>query len=317
MRDDKAFHALFLCKKIIALVIAIIGFWLSAANTYAQRTPAYRSELNVPYCEITGKQLTLNVFLPQDATNPVPAIVHIHGGWWYGGKSEAVPGDIGGWQVYTSNKLAIFSINYRLKQDGGFPQCIRDCRNAIRFIRKNAKRFNIDPERIDVSGDSAGGQIALMVAMVPEDFQDGGPTAGLEGVSARVSGAFSCIQVADFVEFWNNGGDSTIGKDESRSRLRLLFHGITPDTDEGKALYTKMSPIGWVRNDVPPLLICDGQKDPIVTGFEGVWLYEKLKADGADATYWMTPNGGHSFPDGAGFDEVLDNFIVHTLHPNL
>ncbi len=104
-----------------------------------------------------------------------------------------------------------------------------------------------------------------MVAMVPEDFQDGGPAAGLKGVSARVSGAFSCIQVTDFVRFWNHG-DTTIGNDESRSRLRVLFHGVTPETEEGKALYTRMSPIGWARKDVPPLLICDGEKDLIVTG---------------------------------------------------
>ncbi len=71
-----------------------------------------------------------------------------------------------------------------------------------------------------------------------------------------------------------------------------------------------MSPIGQVRRDVPPLLICDGEKDPIVPGLHGQALYERLKAEGADATYWMTPGGGHGFPGGAGFDQVLDRFLI-------
>ena len=81
--------------------------------------------------------------------------------------------------------------------------------------------------------------------------------------------------------------------------MRVLFHGVTPDTDANKALYTAMCPIGQARKDVPPLLICDGEKDPIVPGLHGKALWEKLQAAGADATYWMTTNGGHAFPSGA------------------
>lgn len=70
---------------------------------------------------------------------------------------------------------------------------------------------------------------------------------------------------------------------------------------------------GQVRHDLPPLLICDGEKDPIVPGLHGKELYEQLKAAGANATYWMTPGGGHAFPGGNGFEPVLDDFIVRTL----
>jgi len=71
--------------------------------------------------------------------------------------------------------------------------------------------------------------------------------------------------------------------------------------------------IGQVRKNVPPLLICDGEKDPIVPGLEGRELYEKLQALGADATYWMSPGGGHAYPSGPGFDRVLDHFLIHSL----
>lgn len=318
----------------ILAVLLIAGLSFTAAfaahaeETNSRPFPAYRSELNVVYAKVGDKNLTLNAFLPVNATAPVPAIMEIHGGWWFGGDAASQVEGVGGWQLFMRHNLAIFSIRYRLGDAGGFPQNIRDCRNAIRFIRQNAKRFNIDPNRIDVTGGSAGGHLSLMVAMVPENFDDGGPTPGLQNVSARVSGSFSYIPPTDFVRFWNQGPDDVITNkngqisvrgpddkipDDSRPRLRILFHGITPDTGEHKLLYTRMCPIGQVRQDISPLLICDGEKDPIVPGLHGKALYQKLKSAGADAAYWMTPGGGHAFPGRAGFDKVLDDFLVRTL----
>lgn len=307
---------------------ACLLIFLSNGFLQAQLVPAYRAETNIIYSTVAGKALMLNAFLPANSTAPVPAIVEIHGGWWFGGEAATRPEGVGGWQIFMRRGLAIFSIQYRLGEAGGFPENIRDCRNAVRFIRQHAKRFNIDPNRIDVTGGSAGGHLSLMVAMVPEDFADGGPTPGLEGVSAKVAGSFSYIPPTDFVRFWNQGPDDVItnadgkisfrGPDskipyDSHPRLRLLFHGIIPDSDEHKALYTNLSPLGQVRKEVPPLLICDGENDPIVPGLHGQALYAKLKKAGADATYWLTPGGGHAFPSGVGFDKVLNEFLARTL----
>ena len=290
--------------------------------------PAYAPELNIVYAKVAGRELKLNAFLPDGSTNPAPAIVEIHGGWWSGGGAATVAEHVGGWQIFMRHGLAIFSIEYRLGETGGFPQNIRDCRNAIRFIRQNAKHFNIDPDRIDVTGGSAGGHLSLMVAIVPEDYDDGGPTPELAGVSARVSGSFSYIPPTDFVRFWNEGPDDAItnldgtivfrradGKipNDVRPHFRTLFHGVVPDTAEHKNIYTNTCPMGWVHKDVPSLLICDGEKDPVVPGLEGKELYEKLQAVGANATYWMSRDGGHAFPGGPGFDNVLNDFIVRTL----
>jgi acetyl esterase/lipase len=317
-------------RKLSLLFLAGLSLAFCFRAAAQDQFPAYRSELNIVYANVDGRDLKLNAFLPENAKAPTPAIVEIHGGWWFGGDFASTVQGVGGWQIFMRRHLAVFSIQYRLGQAGGFPQNIRDCRNAIRFIRKNAARFNIDPGRIDVTGGSAGGHLSLMVAMVPENFDDGGPVPGLEGITARVSGSFSYIPPTDFVRFWNQGPDDVVtnaegkvsfrGPDDkipydSHPRLRILFHGITPDTDEHKALYDSMSPAGQVRRDVPPLLICDGEKDPIVPGLHGKALYEKLKAVGVDATYWMTPGGGHAFPGGAGFDKVLDVFVVRTLRP--
>lgn len=316
-------------KKFTAFSAAICLVCLATAvQLRAEDGPDYHPEIHIVYSTVAGKELWLNAFTPVSATAPVPAIVEIHGGWWSGGQAAAQLEQVGGWQFYKRHGLAVFSVEYRLGREGGFPENIRDCRNAIRFIRQNAKHFNIDPTRIDVTGGSAGGHLSLMVAMVPEDFADGGPTSGLEGVNASVSGSFSFIPPTDFVRFWHQGPDDVVtnqdggisfrGPDDkipydSRPRLRMLFHGVTPDSQEHQMLYTNMCPVGHVRHDLPPLLICDGEKDPIVPGLHGKELYERLQVVGADATYWMTPNGGHAFPGGPGFDKVLDEFLVRTL----
>lgn len=269
-------------KKLLPLfTAACLAISFTDERIYSQDLPAYHSETHIVYSTVAGKDLWLNAFLPVNVSAPAPAIVEIHGGWWFGGQAAAQLEQVAGWQFFKRQGLAVFSVESRLGTGGGFPENLRDCRNAIRFLRQNAKRFNIDPARIDVTGGSAGGHLSLMVATVPEDFSDGGPTAGLEGVSARVSGSFSYIPPTDFVRFWNQGPEDAVtnpdgkisfrGPDDqipydSRPRLRVLFHGLTPDTAGHLTRYTNMCPIGHVRRDVPPLPICDGEKDPIVPG---------------------------------------------------
>jgi acetyl esterase/lipase len=286
-------------------------------------TEEYKSEIKIPYCSVDSKTLTLNAFIPKNSRKSAPAMVEIHGGWWFGGEPST-----GIAETFSNKGIAVFSIEYRLGEEGGFPQNIRDCRNAIRFIRKNAARFNIDPERIGVMGTSAGGLLCLMVAMVPEDFDDGGATPELEGISARVCNCISNVPPTDFVRFWNDSPadiiTSTDGKivyrpidenipNDARPRLRILFHGVTPETDKGRALFYKMCPVDYIRKDLPPILISEGQNDPIVPGYHGEDLYNKLKAVDADVSYWRTANCGHCDPTGPEFQKVLDQFLIRTL----
>lgn len=316
-------------KKPVLLWLSALLCFVPTATRSATNPPVYHAETRIVYAVVAGRELTLNAFVPAGVTAPVPAIVEIHGGWWYGGGAADRLQQVGGWLVFERHGLAVFSIEYRLGREGGFPENIRDCRNAVRFLRKNAARFHIDPDRLDVTGGSAGGHLSLMVAMVPEDFPDGGPTPGLENVSARVSGSFGFIPPTDFLRFWDQGpsdaatnadgqvtfrGPDNRIPDDCRPRFRVLFHGVTPETEAGRALYAAMSPISYARADVPPLLICDGEKDPIVPGLHGKALFEKLRATGANATYWMTPGGGHGYPGGPGFEPVLEQFLVRSLH---
>ncbi|MDP6506291.1 MAG: alpha/beta hydrolase, partial [Planctomycetota bacterium] len=141
--------------RLLLLLPALTFFNRGQAET------GYKSELDIPYCSVDGKELKINAFTPQGIDKPAPAMVHIHGGWWSGGRPMKGVG--GRMKAFTNKGIAIFSVQYRLGKQGGFPENIRDCRNAVRFVRKNAKRFNIDPERIGVYGTSAGSHLSMMV----------------------------------------------------------------------------------------------------------------------------------------------------------
>jgi len=307
-------------RKFVAFAVLVCA----AAFCHAAELPNYKTELNIVFAKVGDKELKLCAFMPENADKPTPCMIDIHGGWWSAGDMASDIRHVWGWQTFMGRNIAVVSIQYRLGAEGGFPENIRDCRNAIRFVRKNAKRFNIDPDRIGCMGGSAGSHLSMMCAMVPEDFDDGGPMEDLKGVSAKVCNAFSFVGPTDFVLQWNSAPSDELpdgkfrpadGKipDDARPRHRILFKGVTPDTEEHKELYRKMSAIGHIRKDISPVLICDGEKDPIVPGTPGKALVEKLKAAGADATYWMSPGGGHAYPSGPGFKEVLDEFLARTL----
>ena len=132
-----------------------------------------------------------------------------------GGTAAAHPGRrgaLGVGVIFMRHGLAMFSIEYRLGREGGFPENIRDCRNAIRFIRKNAARFHIDPDRIAVMGGSAGGHLSFFpwAQMVPRTFLDDWRTGRQFGRDQRAG--------VGFVQFHSTDGFCPIL--ESRAQRR-------------------------------------------------------------------------------------------------
>src|ERR1700722_1890421 len=81
---------------VLCVGLSLIIFGAAAAEPENQSLPAYQSELNIAYAKVDGRQLTLNAFLPADTTSAVPAIVEIHGGWWFGGEAASKVDGVGG-----------------------------------------------------------------------------------------------------------------------------------------------------------------------------------------------------------------------------
>ncbi len=225
----------------------------------------------------------LDVYLPPDNfVRPVPAVLLIHGGGWRvcdkGDKRER---NIG--QTLASHGYAVFSINYLLnvgEKDPttgrlrltklAWPQNLHDCKSALRFIRLEASRFGIDPDRIAVMGGSAGGHLAMLV----------GATANNEEINSRglyteQSNSVSCI-----LNFY---GDYDI-----RGRKVSPFAGASPE--ETKANEAAASPITYMDAETPPVFITHGTADTTIPVERSRLLAEHLRQLGVD--FWYVEIGG-------------------------
>jgi acetyl esterase/lipase len=250
-----------------------------AAQTAKPRNGVFT---DVKYCTGAGKPLLMDVFIPKHPIrNPTPAVLWIHGGGWERGdkneNSEAL--------ALAHEGFVTASLNYRLSGDAPFPADIHDCKCAIRFLRANAARFGIDPERIGVAGASAGGHLAELVAAA-------GPGAELEGkggwpgVSSAVQAASSWYGVSDFtvgaMQFEHHTGQVVV----------KLFRGTE---DEHPELYRQASPIFYVSKDGPPLLLAHGEKDDVVPFDQSVRMAEAWRKAGLPVEFIPVKNAGHNF----------------------
>ena len=229
----------------------------------------------------------MDAYLPPDSfARPVPAVVFIHGGGWTGGRrDQKIPTNI--CRALAENGYAAFSIDYRLnavfKTDEGktvvtkvaWPENLHDCKTAVRFVRRNAAEFGVDPDRIAVMGASAGAHLALLVAATKdsEKWNTG-------GLYPEVSN-----EIAAVVEFYGR-------HDVSRDR-RHHFAGSTPEETEINV--TEASPVTHLSASMPPVLAIQGDADKIVPVTYARELVARLKELGVPHDYVEIPGAGHSF----------------------
>lgn len=221
---------------------------------------------DIQYCTGGGKPLLLDWYIPKDvARKPSPVIIWIHGGGWVGSdKSEnAVPVFLSG------NGFVVASINYRLSNEAIFPAAIEDCKCAIRFVRANAARHGIDPQRIGLVGSSAGAHLSLLAGLAGEKAGLEG-AGGWPGVSSRVAAVASLKGVSDF-SIGHTGFQEGLGIGPKR------FLGGS--MEERPDNYRRASPITWVTPDGPPIILLHGDADTTVPYDQSVRLkkaYDRL-----------------------------------------
>ncbi|MCM8769464.1 MAG: alpha/beta hydrolase, partial [Candidatus Omnitrophica bacterium] len=119
---------------------------------------------DIEYAMVEGTSLLLDIYIPEKEEGPLPLIVWIHGGGWTkGSKENCCPA-----LLLLPYGYIIASINYRLSGIARFPAQLEDCKSAVRFLRANATKYNINPQRIGTWGSSAGGHLASMLGTTGE-----------------------------------------------------------------------------------------------------------------------------------------------------
>ena len=236
-----------------------------------------RIERNVSYLPDDRKQkadLYFPLEMPKD--KKLPAVLMIHGGGWATGhKDEKREINIG--STLARNGYVAMSIDYVLsdKKQAVWPTNLWDCKTAVRWLRKNADRLGIDPDRIGVLGGSAGGHLAAMVALTT-------PAEGLD--PAESYGKLSCA-VKCCVDFY---GIADIGTYHDVTMLGKTFA-------EAPELYRAASPVTYARSNSPPLLIVHGTADMTVNVKQSENFADGLARVGAKHELIIIAGAVHSF----------------------
>jgi acetyl esterase/lipase len=285
-----------------ALVLLSALIWVSPALAQrpGQKAADLREKINVEadveYAKAGDISLQLDVLKPKaQSDKPRPCIVWIHGGGWQNGNKSSGTGRLSSYVA--SGEFVGVSVGYRLTDKGSWPAQIHDCKAAIRWVRANAEKLGIDPNKIGVWGSSAGGHLVSHLGSsgdVKEVEGDlGTPSLAAGGVSSRVACVVDFCGPSDFMAF---AADSPRMNQPGQPVYKLLGGPLKEKQAEAK----QASPITFVTKDDPPFMIVHGTNDNTVPLDQAVRFHDAQKKAGVDTTFVKIEGGGH----GIGGQEV-------------
>lgn len=290
----------------------------SAGQILADEKPApklpagVRMERDLGYVEGGDESQKLDLYLPQNpVAQPLPLIVHIHGGGWRGGSKFPCP-----FLGMVNRGYAVASIEYRFSQKAVFPAQIQDCQAAIRWLRGHAEKYGLDAAKVGVIGGSAGGHLSALVGT-----SGGAKAFPMIGEFQDQSDDVQCVcdifGPANFATVMQQAADDknvrNIFQFNSASDPYALLIGGNLETDREQV--AAVSPVHYITADDPPTLILHGTHDALVPYAQSVELAAALKAKGVPVWLQTLPGSGHG---GAAFSKpaiitLMSNFFDRHL----
>lgn len=300
---------------LFCFLIVFAASDISTLLTHAQEKPDNKSkpevnlppgitwEFDVPYIRDGVAAQRLDVYYPeQKPEHPLPLIVHIHGGGWMGGSK--FPCDA---RKMTAQGYVVASVEYRFSQAAKFPAQIQDCQAAIRWLRANAERYHINPEKVGVIGGSAGGHLAALVG-VTGGKKVFAPIGGKEHLSDGVQCVCDIFGPKNFA--------SVIEQAETDKNVKNIFKFNTPSDPYSELIGTALSdkektaavsPITYVDKNSPPILILHGTHDALVPFAQSEEFETAMKDNGAPVWLQKFPGAGHG---GGSFSKPSVNLLM-------
>ncbi len=225
----------------LASLVAVAWFGVGPADA-----GDFRVEENIAYLR-DGRAERADLYLPADAGAALrPAVVDIHGGGWRGG-DKGDPREVNICTNLAANGYVAMSINYMLQTKDGppaWPQNLHDCKTAVRWLRANAGRLRVDPGKVGVIGDSAGGHLAAMVGVT-------GPESGLDPdgpYGEQPCGVQAVVDLYGPILWMETRDLAMLGKRRA----------------DAPELYRSASPLAHLGAGDPPILIVHGTADKTV-----------------------------------------------------
>ena len=260
---------------------------LIASTAFAQDKtppPGVAYEPDVIYGNAGDTELKLDMARPEKLDASVPCIVVIHGGAWRGGnKSVHVGGAFPGIFDFAQEGYVSVSVGYRLIPNGRFPAQVEDVKCAVRFLRANAAKYHIDPDRIGAIGFSAGAHLSMMLGTM--DKED-----GLEGDGGNPDQSSKVQAVVAYF-----GPTDMTADDIPERSVPLVTDFIGGSKADKLAEWRRASPISYVTSGDAPTLIFQGTKDPLVPHTQATKYADALTAAGVPGRVELLLGAGHGW----------------------
>ncbi|HYV30487.1 MAG TPA: alpha/beta hydrolase fold domain-containing protein, partial [Candidatus Binatia bacterium] len=235
----------------------------------------------IEYANPDNQHLQLNIARPKNSDHLLPCVLCIHGGGFRAGNRDSYnPLLI---KLADRGYVAV-STSYRLTPKYQFPAAIFDVKAAVRWLKANASVYQIDPDRIGVTGDSAGGHLAQFLGVTAEVQQFEGDE-GNYAQSTRIACVVNKYGPSDFTKSY--------GKSVDAAEVLPLWLGGNLETAREKHILS--SPLNWVTPASAPTLILHGTDDKYVAYEQGVWMRDRLKSCGVHVEMLTLEGAGHGF----------------------
>ena len=284
----------------VALAAICVVFFSPGQLDAQSREPHHR---DVVYGTIDGRDLLLDVYLPESVDAPA-LVVWVHGGAWRRGTKEPIPAG------FVENGFAVASLDFRLSTEAQFPAQVHDIKAAIRFLRGESSRFGFHTDRIAISGRSSGAHLAALVGVT------NGHRA-LEGTIGDHLDASSDVQA--IVSYFGASNLTTILSQSTPHGLSVrgpaldLFLGAQPDA--APQIAELASPVFHVDGDDPPLLLLHGDQDPQMPINQSHELEGTYRRHGLEVRFDVVHGAAHGGPEFFEGDHLAGalRFLARTI----
>jgi acetyl esterase/lipase len=262
---------------------------------------------DVTYGVANNYALKLDVWQRKDARGPAPTLIYYHGGGWIfgdrtGATLQLLPYLEMGWNVV--------NVEYRMASVSRAPAAVEDCRCALHWVVRNAKQYNVDIQRIVLTGHSAGGHLSLIVGMLPN-----GTGLDSECYGDDV-GADRKLNVAAIINWFGIADVNDLIQGPNVKNYAVMWMGSQTDA---VAIAKRVSPLTYVRSGLPPVLSIHGDQDAVVPYEQSVRLHQALTAAGVPNQLITIKGGGHGqFSDNQleeAYGKVRGFLREHGLQP--
>jgi acetyl esterase/lipase len=271
--------------------------WRQIMVPFPMRHPEVERIRDITFTRVAGITLKLDVYRPRSRPTACPTLLQIHGGGWViGTKNEqGIPLML----QLASRGWVCVSVNYRLSPHATFPDHLIDCKRALQWIREHGAEYGANPDFVVVTGGSAGGHLAALMALTANEREY---QPGFEDVDTSLRGCVAFYGVYDFTD--------RFGQQRHQGLAALLEKRVMKASlDEAREAYEKASPMSRVHKEAPPFFIIHGDRDTLVPVREAREFFTLLRQHArAPVVYAEIPGAQHAFEI---FPSLRTTFAIH------